>query len=91
MAHVPKIKRDDTKLGGIQHIYEFPNGYGASVVRNPYSYGNESGLMELAVLGPDGSLCYTTPITDDVLGYLTPEDVGSTLDAIAALPPKEVV
>ena len=91
MAHVPKIKRGDPRFGDLHHIYEFPNGYGASVVRNTYSYGNESGLMELAVLGPDGSLCYTTPITENVLGYLTPEDVESTLDAIAALPPKEVV
>ena len=70
--------------GGVQHEYEFPNGYGASVVSHSYSYGRESGLWELAVLD-HGHLTYTTPITADVLGHLTTEEVDATLDRIAAL------
>ena len=27
------------------------------------------GLYEIAVLDSDGDLCYSTPITDDVIGY----------------------
>jgi hypothetical protein len=68
----------------------FPNGYGASVIRSDYSYGGEAGLYEIGVLiGSEGDycLCYETPITDDVLGYLSESDVTTTLQAIAALPP----
>lgn len=65
-------KRND----GDQWKFNFPNGYGASVIRNQYSYGGPEGFFELAVfLG--GELCYTTPITNDVLGWLTSDDHGS--------------
>ena len=36
--------------GGIQKLYKFDNNYGASVVHHSYSYGNEDGLWELAVI-----------------------------------------
>jgi hypothetical protein len=74
--------------GGVQHKASFPNGYGASVVRHSFSYGNESGLWELAVL-KDDSICYDTPITDDVLGHLTEAEVNEILDQIEALPKAE--
>lgn len=72
-------------LGGVQRRYAFANGYGASVVRHPYSYGGSEGLWELAVIGIDGALTYDTLITDDVIGHLTWDEVGSLLKAIAAL------
>lgn len=50
----------------------FDNGYGVSVVSHTRSYGGKQGLYELAVL-KDGDICYDTVITDDVIGYLTPE------------------
>jgi len=53
----------------------FNNGYGVSVVSHNFSYGGKDGLYELAVLDSNGELTYTTPITSDVLGYLTPDDV----------------
>lgn len=71
--------------GGIQYKAKFANGYGASIVCHSFSYGHENGLWELAVLGKDGRLCYSTPITSDVLGYLTEEEVNETLDAIEVL------
>lgn len=67
----------------------FPNGYGASVIRGPMSYGGPDGLYELAVLRGDATRCdltYKTPITDDVLGRLTPADVEDALAKIEALP-----
>lgn len=75
--------------GGEQRIYKFSNGYGAQVSRSETSYGNENGegLWELGVLGPDGQLTYTTPITTGVLPYLSDADVAALLDEIAALPP----
>jgi len=63
----------------------FDNGYGASVVVGPYTYGGEDGLYELGVLGKDGILCYDTPITDDVEGYLTEEGVTEFLKQIQSL------
>lgn len=70
--------------GGEQFIYRFSNGYGASVVRHRYSYGWSDGLWELAVLDGD-NLCYTTPVTSDVEGYLSEEKVASLLEEIVSL------
>ena len=75
-----------TNNGGPQWIVTMPNGYGASVVCSAYSYGGDRGLWELAVLGPDGSIDYDTPITADVLGWLAPSDVSDLLAQIATLP-----
>jgi hypothetical protein len=69
----------------------FPNGYGVSVVRNSWSYGGRNGLFELAVLDADGDLCYDTPVTGDVLGYLTVPEVVQAMKAVAALPAENSV
>lgn len=68
-----------------QRKYRFPNGFGASVVRDQYTYGGDRGLFELAVLDADGHLTYDTPITSDVIGWLTEQDVQEHLGEIAAL------
>ena len=70
--------------GGEMAREHFDNGYGASVVRHAYSYGGRIGLYELAVL-KDGSICYDTPITSDVIGYLRPEDVTDVMEKIQKL------
>ena len=57
------------KFNGLAIRLEFPNGYGASVIKHDYSYG-----LEVAVIGLDGFLDYETPITDDVVSDLN--DVG---------------
>ena len=71
---------------GSQRIYRFSNGYGASVVRHEHSYGGGQGLFELAVLDSNDELCYDTPITNDVIGWLTHEQVDELLDKISKLP-----
>jgi len=63
----------------------FPNGYGASIIRNARSYGGNEGLFEVAVIGKDNALCYDTPITSDVVGYLTREEVAAMLANIEEL------
>ena len=63
----------------------FDNGYGASVVVGPYTYGGEDGLYELAVLDSNGKLTYETPVTDDVEGYLSEDDVTKLMEQIQNL------
>jgi hypothetical protein len=70
---------------GKQCIVQFPNGYGASIVQGPYTYGGDKGLYELAVFGKDGNITYDTPITSDVEGNLTESDVESLLTQIKGL------
>lgn len=71
---------------GVQARITFDNGYGASVVRGQYTYGGKKGLYELAVLDINGQLCHTTPLTDDVIGYLRDIDVTDVMVKIQQLP-----
>jgi hypothetical protein len=73
---------------GFQAIIEFENGYGASIIQTPFSYGGRSGLYELAVLDETGQLTYDTPITSDVLGHLTKAEVSDAMAEIQRLPKK---
>lgn len=73
---------------GVQALYKFPNGYGASVVKHDFSYGHEDGLWELAVLDSNGDIDYDTEIADDVVGYLTNDDVDEILAQIENLEAK---
>jgi hypothetical protein len=72
-------------IGGIIAKQSYANGYGVSVIQGPGSYGFGEGLYELAVL-KGGGLCYDTPITDDVEGYLTPENVTNLMRQVQELP-----
>ena len=69
---------------GIVSITQFDNGYEVSVVRSEHSYGGNKGLYELAIF-KDGEICYDTPITDDVIGYLRPEDVTDVMERVEKL------
>ena len=63
---------------------EFDNGYGVSVITGYGAYGSTNAPYELAVL-KDGSLCYDTEITNDVIGYLTPDDVTDYMKQVQEL------
>jgi len=79
----------NTLLNGCQYLLFFSNDYGVSIVRHDGSYGNEQGLYELGVLwtNDDGfcHLTYDTPITDDVIGYLTIEKALDIADRVSKL------
>ena len=72
-------------MGGVMSRIKFENGYGASVVKSEYTYGGKDGLYEIAVLDSDGNLTYATSVTDDVIGYLRPEDVTDVMAKIQQL------
>lgn len=65
--------------------FTFTNGYGISIVQGGFSYGASDGLYEIAVLGKDGSISYATPITGDVIGYLTVPEVFDYMKQISEL------
>lgn len=73
---------------GVQYLFRFPNNYGASIIKHLGSYGSSRDLWELAVLRFEGDkwdLTYDTEITDDVMGYLTNQDVLDLLQRIRDL------
>jgi hypothetical protein len=82
-------EEDDSRvslMGGHQRVYKFPNGYGASVIMGSHAYSDMDHPYELAVLGLDGHLSYTTPITSDVEGHLNADEVNELLLKIKELP-----
>ena len=76
---------------GTQEIHRFDNGYGASKVMHDFSYGGDRNLWEIAVIKFTGDgawnwhIRYDTPITDDVLGYLTYTEAQAVLQQIKEL------
>jgi hypothetical protein len=78
--------------GGTQKLYRFENGYGASVIRHPFSYGSREGLWELGLIiylgegEDDWELHYDIQDFPDVIGYLSNSDVEELLTTIKALP-----
>jgi len=75
------------EYGGIMSRIYFDNGYGASVVKGPYTSGGKIGLYELAVLNSEGDICANTPVSEDgIIGYLREEDVSEGMIRIQNLP-----
>lgn len=67
-----------------QALVFFANGYGASIVTGKNAYGG----LELAILKgvPNNyDITYASNITNDVMGYLTEEDVEEILWRICRL------
>ena len=76
------------ELGGVHFVIIFGNGYGASIVSNPFTYGGLDGKFEFAVIKgtlEEYDLVYDTPITCDVLGWLDLDDIPELLDDISRL------
>lgn len=74
------------RFDGERIVYQFPNNYGASVVRNPFSYGGRQGFYEVGILYK-GDLTHHSEFGDDgtVAGWLTWEDVFKVLTWIQEL------
>lgn len=85
------------KYDGVIYIFKFENGYGASVIKDRYSYGSNEELWELAIISFNGAVelkpyCdepydieYSTPISDDVMGWLSDLEVKKILREIQLL------
>jgi len=74
--------------GGIQGIKFFDNGYGISVINGRGAYVSNDSEFEIAVLfGNEDKfeLSYNTPLTNDVIGHLTKNEVEEYMNKIAEL------
>jgi len=78
-------KLTDPFMSGVRSRMMFENGFGVSVVSHTYSYGGKDGLFEVAVLDEDGDLTYNTPVTNDVIGYLNPDEVTDIMEQVQNL------
>ena len=90
---------------GVQKLYRFRNGYGASVVRHHISFGSENGLWELAAIRwfPEEDAPHQHSIRsyegwvytladdpdDDIQGYLDLDAVEVLLNEIELRPAAE--
>lgn len=63
-----------------QAIVNFDNGYGISVINGQDAYC-DGDTFEVAIV-KDGRICYDTPLTCDVLGYQTPEDITDVMKTL---------
>jgi len=73
--------------GGIQKIYQFPNGYGASVIKHKGSYGYDLDKWEIAPLGQESEFIGQSVFEwyDDVKGYLNDPQVDSILKQLSLM------
>jgi len=79
-----KIENNSFQTGVVSRMM-FENGFGVSVVSHTYSYGGKDGLFEVAVLDKDDNLTYETSVTNDVIGYLNPDEVTEIIKQVQSL------
>lgn len=66
-----------------QALMDFDNGFGISVVNGKGAYCDDE-TYEIAVL-KDGEITYDTHITNDVIGYLSPQEITEIMKDIQEL------
>ena len=76
---------------GIKANIAFENGYNVSIIMTNMSYGGTKGLYEVMVTDQDDNSVWLEGINneDGVIGFLTPQQLESTLTAIEQAAPKE--
>lgn len=62
------IKEHPSHALAEQTFYEFPNGYGASVVHGEFTYGLEAAVLQWH--DDDWVIDASTPITNDVVKFI---------------------
>lgn len=76
------LQFEDHPIGeGKKARLNFNNGYGVSVITGSKYFCCDAYTYEVAVL-KDDCICYSTPITDDVLGYQTKNQISRIMKEI---------
>ena len=75
IAEIAISGKVNSSYEGYSYVLNFINGYGASIIKHDYSRASScDDRWELAVL-KNNSICYDTDLTDDVICYLTEDDL----------------
>lgn len=77
-----KLKR--TYNQAVQTKVYFPNGYGISFIEGGNSYGLEAAILKQKSNGK-WSICYSTPLTDDVIPYMEDSEILPLIKKVAKL------
>jgi len=84
------MKKTPSSFGGVHKTVKFSNGLQLSIVKHCFSYGNEFGLWEIAVM--DSKYNWRTRTVfphakDDVIGWLTENEVKEYIKIIDGVEP----
>jgi hypothetical protein len=69
-----------------QVILQFGNGWGVSVITGPGAYGGREGRYEIAVLRFEVESSTFSIVGNDVVGWLTEDEVTDLVGKIAVMP-----
>ena len=86
--HIPSLSGPHpVDPSGVRYVFDFPNKYGASVIKTQSSIGGSANLWEIAVLNNSGEIVYDNHITGQAgaLGFLTEQEVSDILYEISDL------
>ncbi len=83
LIYIDRVKDNYPLQREARAYVQFDNGFYVSILSSKHSYGNID-QYELGILDDNG-LCYDTPLTNDVVGYLDKEDVEKWLKDVSEL------
>ncbi|PCI28945.1 hypothetical protein COB55_03140 [Candidatus Wolfebacteria bacterium] len=84
-----KVEVFESEVGMARVRIIFNNGYVASLISGQRVFSDSISPYEIAIMDKNEKLVYDTPITDDVLGYLTENQVLDYLEEISNLPERD--
>ena len=87
IVSVKGFNSDQSEFSLLRAKVMFDNGFGASIITGTYTQSSECLPYEVAVIDSKGNIRYNTPIADDVIGYLTEDEVKKILFQISGLIP----
>jgi hypothetical protein len=70
---------------GKQCMMFFGNGYGVSILLGDRFYSNGVDTYEVAIMDDYENVCYSSGLTEDVLGHQSKEEVMEIIEIIANL------
>jgi hypothetical protein len=77
------LERERPHLNGVQRLYKFASGFKLSLVNSPMLHAYPF-AWEAAVIGPDGDITYSTPLTDDVEVFQSDDEANAFIERAAA-------
>ena len=66
-------------IGGVQRLYKFKGGWGLSLINSPMAHSYPF-AWEAAVLGVDGHIDYSSPLSDDVVVFSSDDEANQFIE-----------